>query len=210
MAEEKDTLKEPEKPKEPKEPEASAPEEEEFEPPVRQEMKPEPPPSGETPEGKKFWYELRKLNERLDKIEGGYGETEFDEDKKREPRVLSNEVDEKLSAFVGEMDKRERQREFRDFLKGNPEFGKYGKKLERFINHPAYQNVPIDFIARALAFDEAQKIGAEKGKEADLEAGKTKIGGSPFKPSEKAFPDYEGMTKEEFEKEMERAKRPKE
>ena len=198
MVEEKDT---------PKEPEEIAPEEEDFEPPVRQ-PEPEPVPSGETPEGKKFWYELRKLNERLDKIEGGYGETYPDEEPK-EPRALSGEVDEKLSAFVGEMDKRERKAELRNFLGGNPNFKKYEKKLEKFSEHPAYQNIPVNFIAKALAFEDAQKIGALKGKEADEEAERAKIGGSPFKPSGKAFPDYTGMPKEEFEKEVEKAKRPK-
>jgi len=206
MAEEKETPEEKEL-KEPKETEELTPEEEEFIPPVRQ-PEPESVPSGETPEGKKFWYELRKLNERLDKIEGGYSETELDREEK-EPRVPSGEVDEKLSAFVGEMDKRERKAELRNFLSGNSDFKKYGKKLEKFSEHPAYQNIPIDFIARALAFEDAQKIGAQKGKEAEEEAERTKIGGSPFKPSEKAFPDYTGMSKEEFEREVEKAKQPK-
>jgi len=206
MAEEKETSEEKE-PKEPKEPEEPEPEEEEFIPPVRQ---PEPDlvPTGETPEGKKFWYEFRKLNERLAKLEGGYSEPEFGEEPK-EPRASSEEVDEKLSAFVGEMDKRERKAELRDFLNGNPDFKKYEKKLEKFSEHSAYQNVPIDFIVRALAFEDAQKIGAQKGKEAEEEAERTKVGGSPFKPSEKAFPNYLGMSKEEFEKEVEKAKRPK-
>lgn len=209
MAEE-ETPKEGE---EKKEEEITPSEEEEFEPPVREktELPPEPPPSGETPEGKRFWYELRKINERLDRIESGYlGETELGEEKKRTFEPELSEVDEKFSAILGEIDKRERRAEIREFLRDNPDFKKYGPKLEKFAFHPAYSNVPIDFVAKALAFEEAEKIGAKKGKEADLEAEKTKIGGSPFKPSEKEFPDYEGMSKEEFEKEVAKAKKPKE
>lgn len=200
--EEKETPPEEEgKPKE----ETSSEEEEKFEPPVRQTAKPELVPSGDTPEGKRFWYELRKINERIDKIEaGGFSETDLDEEK-RSLRA-SEEVDEKFSSFLEELDKRERQKEYKDFLRDNPDFSKYGKRLGKFAQHPAYQNIPIEFIAKALAFEDAEKIGAKKGKEAEEEARKTKTGGSPFKPSPKEFPDYWGMSKEEFEKETEKVK----
>jgi hypothetical protein len=81
------------------------------------------------------------------------------------------------------------------------------KPLMKFVNHPAYQNVPVDFIAKALIADKAERLGAEKVLKSQKEAKMSQPGGHPFTPRESKPVDYSAMPKEEFEKKLAEVKR---
>ena len=59
-----------------------------------------------------------------------------------------------------------------------------------------YQNVPIAKIFKSLAFEEAEKIGADKSKEGDK--GKKRISGNPVRKGVGELPDFKKMPDKEF------------
>jgi len=212
MAEEEKTPKEP-NPKEPeKEPEVS-PEEEEFEPPVRsgaEEKEPEREPESEE---KRFWYALRQMGKEIKVIKEavgagtGYGEEDIGKKEAFPASDVLEDIDKRNAAVLEEIDRKERVREIKDFLKENPDFKPYGSKIEKTALHPKFWDVSVDFIAKGFAYGDAEKFGAQKGKQADEEAAKSKIGGFSVRPSPKSEKDYWAMSTEEFEQERAKAKR---
>jgi hypothetical protein len=74
-----------------------------------------------------------------------------------------------------------------------PEAKKMETTVRRYMENPAYAQIPVDFIVRGL-------LGAKEGakKQADDEARGTRQGGHTRRPQEKTLPDFTKMTDEEF------------
>lgn len=201
--------------------EETLPEEEEFEPPVRskEEIKAE-----QEPEEKKFWYALRQMSKEIkslkssqkdyrddykDDYKSDYGEDYHESREKELTPAYDNvidSIDKRNAAVLAEIDKKERMREVKDFFRDNPEFKEYSAKIEKTALHPKFWDISVDFIAKGYAYDQAQKLGVEKSKQADDEAVKAKTGGSSFKPLEQSEKDYWELSDSEFEKEVNKAK----
>lgn len=187
-------------------------EEEEFIPPVRSNA--EERLVEKEPEEKKFWYALRQINKEIKSIKDSFSTRNDygDDDYIREKDIKSNyddvidSIDKRNAVVLAEIDKKERTREVRDFFRDNPEFKEYSSKIERTALHPKFWDISVDFIAKGYAYDRAQKLGAEKSKQADDEATRSRIGGSSFKPKEHSEKDYWSMNDDEFEKEISKVK----
>jgi len=89
-----------------------------------------------------------------------------------------------------------------EFIGQNPDYKRYEERIRKFVDDPDYANVSIGFIAsgiRAQNIDDEINERAKVKAEADLEAEKTKSGGS----SKRSIPGKKksvwDMTKDEFE-----------
>ncbi len=153
---------------------------------------------------KRIEYNMRKMKEENQKLKEQLG---GDYPKTVEPTYSDlpqeDETDYKL---FEEMDKKERAMEMSSFLKENPEYQEVKGSLEKFIDHPVYKNVPVDFIAKAISADKAQKMGAAKVLQSQKKAKMSQVGGHPVKQttSEK---DWLNASKEDFEAEMAKVKK---
>jgi len=164
-------------------------------------------------EKRRIEYKLRKLDEDNRKMrkqleEGGFTppqETARSSDSFYDESAPQEDTRDKK--FFEELEKKERFREVKDYVKDNPEYQVVGKSLEKFVNHPAYSKVPVDFIAKALSAEYAQRIGADKFAEAQKKAKMSQTGGHPFTPKEAQPKDYLSMPNEDFEKELAKIKR---
>lgn len=186
---------------------------EEFNPPVRSQVDIAPKVEVDTEE-RKFWYALRQLSKEVKSLKNSpYGEYKDEGEEYHKPQEQTPAYDEVLgsidkrnAAVLAEIDRKERIREVRDFFRDNPEFKDYSAKIEKTALHPKFWDISVDFIAKGYAYDQAQKVGAERSKQADDEAVKSKIGGSPFKPADANTKDYWDMNDDEFEQEINKTK----
>ena len=165
---------------------------EEEEPPLRI-----PSEEGsQTKEEKRLGFEtrtLRKENKRLREESGELAKD--DEDDKVEG--LRQEMNEKLGVIA---DKGESEGLLSQFLRKYPSYQKYEGKIRKYMDHPAYRQIPIGFIADGLAGQDLVEEGAEKSKKAEKEAGETKSGGSSQRGALGKEPDIWSMTKDQFKK----------
>lgn len=93
-------------------------------------------------------------------------------------KVIDKVVNEALNPILRQVQEQRDQVELANFLSANSEYGKYRSKIEVYMKHPAYQNIPIKNIAMIVAGNDLQKIGAQKEREAQAAANATKGGGS--------------------------------
>ena len=159
---------------------------EEEEPPVRI-------PKEQAAEDKRLGYKVRMLEKEIKDLKGDeYGE----EVSKESVDALRTEFSQKFAEIE---DKRESEGMLQSFLDQYPDYKKYSTKIRKFMNHPAYQQVPVGFIADGIAGQDIAKENKEAKNEADERAKETKTGGSSYrKPPTGKVPDVWGMSKEEF------------
>lgn len=144
-------------------------------------------------------YQMRKLKEENQKLAEQVG-GDYRPPKFEEPEFTDNKIFE-------DMDKKERAMEVKDYIRENPEYKDYSGVLEKFVNHDAYKNVPVDFIAKALSADRAQSLGAQKALQSQKKAQMSQVGGHPVKPKTDAEKNWLDASNEEFEKELAKVKR---
>jgi hypothetical protein len=106
---------------------------------------------------------------------------------------LRSVIREELEPIAHSFAKSKDEEELQATLSKYPEAKKIEKTVRRYMENPAYAQVPVDFIARAL-------LGAKEGakRQADNEARGTRQGGHTRRPQEKTLPDFTKMTDEEF------------
>lgn len=105
--------------------------------------------------------------------------------------VIREELEPIAQSFAKSKDEEELQATFTKY----PEAKKIEKTVRRYMENPAYAQVPVDFIARAL-------LGAKEGakKKADDEARGTRQGGHTRRPTETKTKSAWDLTDEEFNK----------
>ena len=153
---------------------------------------------------KRIEYQTRKLKEENENLKKQLGEDY------KAPESSSTQGEPEGgddSKVFDELDKKERQMEVKEFVKDNPEYEDLKPSLEKFIEHPAYKKVPVDFIAKALGSDRAEKIGAERAAKAQKQSQMSQVGGHPAKPKQNQPKDWLSTSNEEFEKELAKVKR---
>jgi len=184
--------------------EVESSEEEEFNPPISDELPQED--SDTSKEEKRFWYELRQLNKRFDHLEQKLSpEFETGETIEEKPPA-SKEIEEKAAAVLSELKERERKIDIKNFIREHPEFSKYKEKIEKTALHPAYEYVPVDFIAQGFAYGDTAKVASQKSEQAKAEAENSKTGGNPIIPLTTKKKVWE-LSKKEFEKLSDKVRR---
>jgi len=135
---------------------------------------------------------LEKANKELEELKSGLY---LEEEEKPLTRVEAQEMlDEQRRALSSES-------MLQQFLGENPDFRKYEKVIRKHVNDPDYANIPIGFIASGIVgqrLDEEVNKRAKEKLEADIEASRTKSGGSSKRgvPGKKSVWD---MSRDEFE-----------
>ena len=168
----------------------SKPSEEKEEPLVRK------PKQEQTLEEKRLGYKIRKLEEKIQRIEE-QGFDNYPESYSEESKVgsLRTEFTQKFAELE---DKMETEKEFRELLEQNPKYKDYSSKIIKYANHPAYRQIPIKFIADGIVGQAIAEDNYKKEVKANIEASETKSGGSSYRKSS-SKPSIWDMSKEEFE-----------
>lgn len=149
-----------------------------------------------------FAYKLRKENAQLKKELAAAKEGTFDFENENKPEekdyVTHEEFEKELQSWREQQTSEELLHQFLDKY---PSYKKYEPKIRKYMNHSAYKNVPIGFIADGIAGKDLKAEGAEAEKKAELEAQKSETGGSTHrKTSLGKLPKIWDMSKEDFEK----------
>lgn len=118
---------------------------------------------------------------------------EFDEDSMttneikmaKQIKRLEKALDKTLSGNEKKMSRADRETkemrdrlEVREFVTENPNLKDLAPIAMKFLKHPAYSNVPVDFIFKALDYDNAMKRGAEVDRKATEANKQTKNNGN--------------------------------
>jgi hypothetical protein len=112
---------------------------------------------------------------------------------------LRSVIREELEPIAQSFAKSKDEEELQATLSKYPEAKKIEKTVRRYMENPAYAQVPVDFIARAL-------LGAKEGakKKADDEARGTRQGGHTRRPTETKTKSAWDLSDADFEKEVAR------
>lgn len=123
------------------------------------------------------------------------GEEDLDmdeEEKARVEKIVQKQVGTKLTEMENKM-------EVAGFIGAKPEYAKYKDAMLKYMNHPAYSNVPVQNIAAIVASKDMQKLGAAKEREAQRIVAETKSPGSNFRKPTTEKIDWMTASKEEVE-----------
>lgn len=125
----------------------------------------------------KFEERFQRLESVIDQlVKGGDGEGEETD------AVLTKEelaaIDRKLKPYVDSFQEHVVNTEVADYLGKRPEHRKYEGLARKYMGTKGYEKVPAEIIFKALAYDEAFKIGAERANAANIEAKENQLGGN--------------------------------
>ena len=126
---------------------------------------------------------------------------EDDEIAPQDEKLISKVVAEKFSPLIEKHLQAEDAQEVSSFIKDNPDFAPYEKKVSEFMKHESRRHLPIKSIFYEVAGDDLLKIGAERARQADNEAKQTQTGGGSNRGGNAPKSAW-SMTKEEFEAEQ--------
>ena len=135
---------------------------------------------------------IKKLEEEKDKKE------EDDEFSPEGRELIQSRIDRAVKPVLDQVRGQSDRQELSEVLKkyGEPA-EKLEKKIEKYMNHPAYQNVPVEFIFLGLAQQGIKK--AEKKEAADDEAARSATGGTQKRQKKIAkIPDVTNMSDKDF------------
>ena len=135
------------------------------------------------------------------------GDEEPEEGVPDDEKVISKIVDKKLkgvSSITKELQEIKDRQEVDSFINAKPEFGKYRDTILKHVAHPAYKNIPVHFIAAAIASKDMQKLGAQKEREAAKKAKETQGNGGSYRKPGGVKVDWLTATKEDFEAQREK------
>ena len=122
--------------------------------------------------------------------------------KDREPIDYGDDIDPQDAATIGKIVEKQREQdraelqtvkdeiEVNGFLQGKPEYTKYKDAILKYMQHPAYNNIPVKNIAAIVRSNDPKfeksllREGAKKEREAQATADATKTkGNAPRKPA---------------------------
>jgi len=114
------------------------------------------------------------------------------EDKARIEKIVEKKVGGKMVEIENKM-------EVQSFVAAKPEYAKYQNVILKYMNHPAYANIPVYNIAAIVASKDAQKIGAAKEREAQRVVAETKSPGGTVRKTTGETTDWLNAPKAEYE-----------
>lgn len=191
----------------PETPESETPKGEAGEKPASE---PEEPPVRKTPIDYILERKMRKLEklkaEKLKAVESELAEHGEEEEESIDPEdedKIDKVIQKKYGSQLSEMSAQKVKVEVQEFLNNSKE-GKYFKEFEetivKYATHPSRAHLPIASIAYEVAGSKLLQIGAKMAKEADIEASRTKAGGTPARTT--GVKDYSSLSDEEMEAEI--------
>jgi len=130
-----------------------------------------------------------------------------DEDDDLDPddkKTISKVIDKRLSPVEQQIQRQNDEIEINNYLVENPEMSKYKPVMLKYLQHPAYSNIPVKNIAAMVASKDMQKLGAKKEREASRKANETRQRGSQANNSKPV--DWLTAPKKDFEAELQRVK----
>lgn len=129
---------------------------------------------------------------------------EDDTDDSDDEKNIGKVVDKKLGDFKGsqsEIQGIKDKQEVTEFVGDNPEFKPYRDVMLKYMAHPAYKNIPVENIAKIVAADDLQKLGAKKEREAATKAKSTQDSGRTVRDNKGGGEtDWARASAEAFEK----------
>lgn len=145
-----------------------------------------------------------KPAEKKEKDEEEEDEDLDDEDEK----VIGKVVDKKLKEVnekLAKVEQLENEAEVDSVIRSNPLLGKYRGAALKYMQHPAYKNIPAINIMAIVSSKDAQKLGAQKEREISKKVKETQTHGSQArKQGGSGKPDWKNMPSDEFAKERDR------
>jgi hypothetical protein len=130
---------------------------------------------------------------KADKID--YGEDIAPEDVK----VIGGIVEKQLAGTKKMLQDTQDRLEVEGFVAEKPEFAKYKGTILKYLQHPAYNQIPVENIASMVAAKDLMKMGAVKEREAQARADATKGGGTTARTPGGGTTDWSKAPKGDFE-----------
>ena len=119
-------------------------------------------------------------------------EGEEDDEEDEVAKTVRTKVDETIRPIKD-------KQEVDDYVRDNPQFSKYAPVILKYMQNPAYANIPVKNIAPMVAANDLMKLGAKMEREAQAKVNSTKDGGTQVrKPSGGAKVDWATASKDEF------------
>ncbi len=113
-------------------------------------------------------------------------------------KTISKIVDKKVGDKLAKLQQIENQTEVNAYVTDHPEFAKYQSAALKYMNHPAYANIPVQNIMAIVASKDLLKMGAEKERAAAKKVNETKNPGGTAREPGKGKVDWATATDDEF------------
>ena len=155
---------------------------------------------------KEFFSKKQKESEKDQQKGEDDADEEDDDDIAPEDEAMVDKVIRKrYGSKFDQLDEKADEGEVKDFVADNPQFKPYQKKILRFLKDPSRSHLPVKTIAYEVAGDDLMKLGAKKGKQADIQSRK-RAGGGHSTSKTSGGKSTADMSDEEFDAEVERVK----
>lgn len=135
------------------------------------------------------------------------GEEDFDPyDADKAKAFIGKEIAKRTENLENQLFQTKVNNQIDSIIRENPEYAPYEARIRRFANHPnrvslIKQGLPVKTVALEAVAPYLQRMGAEKGKQADAEVEKKKTGGdSGSRPTTGGANKYAGMSNSEIER----------
>ena len=160
------------------------------------------PPADEEPKTRKRNIDFirERQSKKAEKVANQNNENEDEDDSEIDPsdaKIIQKQVAKVLSPFLAKQMQDEDAQEIGDFVKKNPDFGKYAETVKKFAQHPSRRDMPIQSIFYEVAGQDLLKIGADRARKANDLAKESKAGGGTGTGGEGAKGIWD-LTPEEF------------
>ena len=125
--------------------------------------------------------------------------TEEEEINPDDEQVIKKVVEKRIKPVADILQRVKDEQEVDAFLRVKPELSKYRDVIIKYVQHPAYANIPVYNIAAMVTAKDLQALGAEKEREAAKKAKDTGGDGGTQRKATSGKTDWAKASKEEFE-----------
>lgn len=146
--------------------------------------------------------EVPTRNKITDKKEDDSVDDEDDDMLPADKEAINKAVDKKMQgvdAKLAQVQTIQDQIEVDAFIRSKPEYAKYRAVALKYMAHSDYKNIPAHNIFAIVSANDAQKIGAQKEREAQKTVKATQNGGNQVRVPNGGKVDWSKATKEEMQ-----------
>ena len=112
--------------------------------------------------------------------------------------TIGKVVDKKIGDKLNKLQEIENRTEISSYVGDHPEYAKYQGVALKYMNHPAYANIPVQNIMAIVANKDLMKMGAEKERAAAKKVDDTHTPGGTAREPAKGKVDWSTASDEEF------------
>ena len=165
----------------------------------------------QTRKGKTDWRKAYFAEKHQPKGKENKGDDEDDEEDDddiapEDEAMVDKVIRKRYGSKFDQLDEKADKSEVNEFVAKNPQFKPYEQKILKFLRHPSRAHLPVKTVAYEVAGDDLMKIGAKKGKQADIQAKKKAGGGHSTSKASGGTKSVADMTDAEMSAEVERVK----